>query len=268
MSFQYSQLSGCDLTKSKLTGAKLYATARDDWIISGVECRYVYWDSRGQIRSPKNRDLALGEFERLYRTLPTIEYIFQNGMTPLDPLIMDRVVQAIREQNPDYDLKIDSITARGLAPSMRFTVLLEEYKDAALMQIRSLYEVKLRQVEEERDRYWAAITRALDTPREVKLIAAAPGAIVATDGSTIQIQQHIHHAVELQRVIVEQPEDSPTFAKVAKKTALDILGSALKDVAKGQVKKAAEQIIELGKDLGPVIVDTVAYEFFRSCLGQ
>jgi hypothetical protein len=33
------------------------------------------------------------------------------------------------------------------------------------------------------------------------------------------------------------------------------------------VKKAAKQIIELGKDLGPVIVNTAAYGFFKSCLG-
>ena len=54
-----------------------------------------------------------------------------------------------------------------------------------------------------------------------------------------------------------EPEYSPIFAKVAKKTALDIIGSALKDVAKGQVKEAAKQIYELGKDLGPVIVNRV-----------
>ena len=40
---------------------------------------------------------------------------------------------------------------------MRFTVLLEKYKETALAQIRSLYETKLRQAAAERDRYWAAM---------------------------------------------------------------------------------------------------------------
>jgi hypothetical protein len=70
-----------------------------------------------------------------------------------------------------------------------------------------------------------------------------------------------------QKIIVQQPEDSPAFGKVAKKTALDLIGLTLKDVAKGQIKEAAKQIYELGKDLGPVIVNTAAYGFFKSCLG-
>ena len=99
------------------------------------------------------------------------------------------------------------------------------------------------------------------------LITAGPGSIVATDGSTVNVEQHIHNAVELQRVIEEQAEDSETFAKVAKRTALDIVGDALKDFGKGQVKEAAKQIVELGKDLGPVIANTAAYAFFKSCVG-
>jgi hypothetical protein len=62
----------------------------------------------------------------------------------------------------------------------------------------------------------------------------------------------------------EEPEKSENFATVAKKTALDIIGGAIKDIAKGQVKEAAKQIIELGKDLGPVIAKTAAYVFFSS----
>jgi len=87
---------------------------------------------------------------------------------------------------------------------------------------------------------------------------------VATDGSTINIQQHIHNALELQKAIADEPEES--FAKVAKKTALDIIGEAIKDIARGQVKEAAKEIIELGKDLGPIIVKTAAYGFFKSML--
>ncbi len=126
--------------------------------------------------------------------------------------------------------------------------------------------MKLEQLESERDRYYQLLARALDAPREVKLINAGPGAIVATDGSTINIQQHIHNALELQKAIADEPEESESFAKVAKKTVLDIIGGAIKDIAKGQVKEAAKEVIELGKDLGPIIVKTVAYGFFKSML--
>jgi kynureninase len=174
-------------------------------------------------------------------------------------------VQATQKKHPEFDIKIDSINARGLAPSIRFTVQLEEHKEPALEAVRKEYEGKVKQLESERDRLYQLVARAVDTPKEVKLITAGPGAIVATDGSTINIQQHIHNALELQKAIVAEPEESESFAKVAKKTALDIIGEAMKDIAKGQVKEAAKQIIELGKDLGPLFVKMapIAYEFFK-----
>jgi len=269
---KYADLHGCrlvqsDLTGVELTGDNLYGTARDDWIIKDVKCEYVYWDEKGEQRSPKDRDLEPGEFERLYAALPTIEYIFEHGMSPIDPLIMDRVVQAIREKRPEFDIKIDSINARGLAPSIKFTVQQEEHKKPALQQVQKEYEIKLKQLESERDRYYQLLARALDAPKEVKLINAGPGAIVATDGSTINIQQHIHNALELQKTISAESEESESFTKIAKKTALDIIGGAIKDIAKGQVKEAAKQIVELGKDLGPIIAKTAAYTFFSSMVG-
>jgi hypothetical protein len=262
----FGQFCQCNLTDATLTGVKLYATVRDDWNIRGVKCKYVFWGVAPHTsRSPKGRDFALGEFEQIYRNLPTLEYIFEHGMSPLDPLIMDRVVQTIREQNPEFDLKIDSISARGLAPSIKFTVQQEEYRESALQLVVAGYESRLQRIEAEKDRLYELLGRAIDKAG-TRLIEAGPGAVVAMDNACINIEQHVHYAVELQKAIIEQPEDGPTFAKVAKKTALDIIGGALKDVAKGQVKKAAEQVIELGKDLGPVIVNTAAYGFFRGCL--
>jgi hypothetical protein len=260
------QLVSCNLTGATLTGAKLYGTSRDDWIITGVKCAYVFWDAEGKVRSPQDRDLAPGEFEQLYRTLPTIEYVFQNGMTPLDPLIMDRVVQAICEQNPKFDIQIDSISARGLAPSIKFTVQQEEQKEPALQMIVEGYETRVQRLEAEKDHLYNLLGLAIDKAG-TRLLVAGPGAVVATDGSTINIDHYVEYITNLRDTIAALPEDSPTFAKKAKKAALDIIGDALKDVAKGQVKEAAKQIYGLGKDLGPVIVNTVAYGFFRSCLG-
>ncbi len=45
---------------------------------------------------------------------------------------------------------------------------------------------------------------------------------------------------------MDESEGSESFGKVAKRAALDIIGGAIKDIAKGQVKNAAKQIVELG----------------------
>ena len=267
-----AQFFNASLRDCNLTGIRIGATGTDWRELKNITCNYFLiseYDDRGKAtakRIPPVGDLDSGEFERLYAALPTIEYIFENGITPIDPLIMDRVVQAIRERQPEFDIKIDSINARGLAPSIRFTVQHEEQKEPALEVVRKEYEIKLRQLESERDRYYQLLARALDAPKEVKLINAAPGSIVATDGSTVSVKQHIHNALELQKAIADEPQASKSFAKVAKKTALNILGEAIEDIAKGQVKEAAKQIIELGKDLGPLFIEMApaAYEFFKN----
>ena len=92
------------------------------------------------------------------------------------------------------------------------------------------------------------------------------GSIIATDGSTINITQHVQKITELQKVIATEPEDSKSFRKIAKDKAMDILGGATEDVAKGLVKDAAKKVIELGVELGPVIVKTAAYAFFKSLM--
>ncbi len=259
----YCCLVNANLAGATLTGAELYGTSRDNWEIKGLKCKYAYWGD-GSHRSPKDRDLEPGEFERLYAALPTIEYIFENGMLPIDPLIMDRVMQTIREKRPEFDIKIDSINARGLVPSIKFIVQQEEYKEPALKEIKNEYEVKIRHLESERDRLYQLIAHALDSPKEIKLISAAPGSIVATDGSTVNFEQHIQNALKLQKAVTDEPEESESFAKVAKKTALEIIGEAIKDIAKGQIKESAKEIIRLGKDLGPIIANTAAYAFFKS----
>jgi len=257
---RYCHFCQSNLTKARLTGAKLYGTARDDWVINGVECRYVFWDFHGEHRTPRDQDLAPGEFERLYRTLPTIEYVFQNRMTPMDPLIMDRVVQTIRQQNPDYDIQIDSISARGLAPSIKFTVQQEKQKEPALAEVTRVYEAKVHELAGRLDEARSFIQRLIDRPNSVH-ITNARGKYLAIGGSTMNVEENIYYA-ELRKAI----ESNETLGQVAKRKALDVVGSAIQDFAKGQVKEAAKQIIELGKDLGPVIVNTAAYAFFRRCL--
>jgi hypothetical protein len=187
---------------------------------------------------------------------------------------MDRVVQGIREQKPEYDIQIDSMNARGLVPSIKFTVQQQEYKEPALQMIVSDYESRMQRLETDKDRLAALLAQSLENNRLQAFlltgaverigdnIHAEAGAVVATGNASINIEQNIHYA-ELRKAI----EDDETLGQVAKRKALDVIGGAIQDFAKGQVKEAAKQIYELGKDLGPVIVNTAAYGFFKSCLG-
>jgi uncharacterized protein YjbI with pentapeptide repeats len=257
-----SKLVRASLAHAELTGAKLYGTARDDWKIRDVRCNYVFWDQGGKERSPKDRDLAPGEFELLYTQLPIIEYVFEDGMTPLDLLVMDRVVHAINERTPEFDLQIDSINARGLQPTIKFIVRHEEQKDLALAAVEQGYKAKIRELEAQKQVLCQLIAEKLDSPQKIYLTNAQPGSLVAIDGSSINIEEYIHHLEEIEKAIEDIPPE--TLTEIAKRTALDIVSGALKDLAKGKVKEAAERIYQLGLQVVPSIVNTPAYEVFKN----
>lgn len=125
--------------KATLTGASLWQIQRDGWVIEGVICEQFFDDKLGKHKVPKGRDFERGEFERFFTSLPTFEYIFENGMHPLDPFFMNQVAEEISRQNPEYELEVDSIKVKGDKPSIKFTVI-GEYLDKAEEQVQSKYE--------------------------------------------------------------------------------------------------------------------------------
>jgi len=152
------------LNRATLTGANLYGSARDDWQIDGIQCDYIYWDEKPLFRqrseeekreeeqwlaahrNPKDRNFRPGEFEELYKSLPTIEYYFEYGFTPIEAVVMDKVVQAINNRHPEFELRLDSFHSRG-QPHAVFTVLHKEHAEDALGQITAGYETKIKVLE-------------------------------------------------------------------------------------------------------------------------
>jgi hypothetical protein len=154
-----------NLSEADLTGAKLYGTSRDDWIIDDVRCAYIFWDFHKEERTPIDRDFRPGEFEQLYKALPTIKYYFEHGFTPLDPLIMDQVVQAINQQHPEFELRLDSFHSRG-QPHAVFTVIHHEQTDAgALEQITASYEARLAALEGKQEQLMALFGHLTSNPQ-------------------------------------------------------------------------------------------------------
>lgn len=139
-----ANLGKADLSLARLTGANLYGSERQDWKIDGVKCAYAYWDGPGNHRSPADRDYNPGEFEHLYRRSPTIEYPFKEGFTPLQAVLMDRVVKIINNSTPELELNLDSFILRGL-PCAVFSVLHPEDCPKALALIHATYQSQMQQ---------------------------------------------------------------------------------------------------------------------------
>jgi len=93
--------------------------------------------------------------------LPTIEYYFENGFTPIDAIVIDKVVQGINEKHPEFELKLDSFHSRG-QPHAVFTILHKEYADEAIRQIKLDYETKIKVIEAERNLLERLFTKAIE----------------------------------------------------------------------------------------------------------
>lgn len=139
-----ANLAGADLSMANLTGAKLYGTERENWKIDGIKCKFAYWDGSGRRRTPADRDYRPGEFEHLYRQSPTIEYPFKDGFTPFQVILMDRVVKAINNRTPEFELHLDSLIFRGV-PRAVFSVLHREDCPKALEMIKKHFKEQMKQ---------------------------------------------------------------------------------------------------------------------------
>jgi hypothetical protein len=162
-------LDGANLIQTQLReanitgGAYFYGTAREDWIIDGILCDYVFWDEEGKQRTPKDRNFQPGEFEELYKHLPTFEYIFEHGVTLIDIGIINQIVNDIRALHPDWELKIDSFHSRG-QPHANFTIREKDLIAQAFNQIKTKYEETLNRLKgqyEESNRILSEVVKEL-----------------------------------------------------------------------------------------------------------
>lgn len=102
-------------------------------------------------------------------------------------------------------------------------------------------------------------------------IAVGVGSGIAATGKAkvkieIKVEKAVEHLDDLKKIIEGQPKQK--IPAVVKRKGLEIIHDALKDVAKRQLAEAAKKVLELGKDFGPMIVNTAAYTFFKSMMGM
>lgn len=117
-----ANLSEADLRKAILTGCCLYETVRAGWVIDGVLCDFVFWTAESRKKMPNGRMFRGGEFETLYRQLPTIRFdLGRNGAAPIAAVIMDHVVKTINLRHPQLQLKMTGLDLQN-RPSALFSV--------------------------------------------------------------------------------------------------------------------------------------------------
>ncbi|VGO12622.1 Secreted effector protein PipB2 [Pontiella desulfatans] len=136
-----STLIQADFSGATLTGVHLYGTARSDWVIDRVKCRYVYWDKYGRERFPPENDYQENEFIDQHRDYTEFSYTFTDGLTPMDLLLATHIVDEINKNADGFEIKIDNASVRGLNPTINFIMVSGADKKAeALEKFKNEYE--------------------------------------------------------------------------------------------------------------------------------
>jgi hypothetical protein len=162
--FASAKLVEADLTNANITGANFWGSTREGWRIDGILCDFIFWDRDSKQRFPKNRKFGTTEFFERYQQLPTFECVFENGIAAFDAVVVNKIVNAINERKPEFDLKIDSFHSRGF-PHVKFTVKHQAFAEEAESIIIKEYETQVRMLEDQRDRLEEYFKLAISQPR-------------------------------------------------------------------------------------------------------
>ena len=118
-----ANLSGADITGSTFWGA---STA--GWKIEGIKARYIYFcEDHKKDKENYRRVFQEGQFEELYRSLPAIDMIFVEGLSPIGLFTLSLLVERINKQNPNLGIKMADVHKNDFETRVGIKINKDEY---------------------------------------------------------------------------------------------------------------------------------------------
>lgn len=103
-------LNRANLSQADITGSTFWGVSTAGWKIEGIKARHVYFcENYRKDKENYRRDFKEGQFEALYRSLPTVEMIFAEGLSPIGLFTLNLLVERINKQNPNFGVKMTDI---------------------------------------------------------------------------------------------------------------------------------------------------------------
>lgn len=237
-----------NLASARFTGTHISGIATFRWNIDNIQCDYVYFGIVNRDRYPKNRDFDLGEFESLYQSMPTIEYVFKNGMKWIDAAVMNLITEELRIEKPQLGLRLINIDGKGIYPRAIFEIVSETMREEAEEKIASRYESRIKKLETEKKLLSDLVKHAIEQPRRQITVG---GDYYEAYGD-IQIDNIIRSVEEIKKAIEQAPQGS--FKHKSKEKMLKHIDNIAKEATKEGAKAVGKKFIEFAKtDLLPII---------------
>lgn len=132
VNFNQANLSGADVS-----GASFWDIANAGWKIDGIKASHVYFCRGSQKEREKYRqDFEDGQFEALHRTYPTLELMFEKGLSLPGLFTLNALIEKISKQNPELGMKLAGISQNEFGTIVRIKVGEDEFLPEAVKLIR------------------------------------------------------------------------------------------------------------------------------------
>ncbi|HEX2966351.1 MAG TPA: hypothetical protein VHO84_11215 [Syntrophorhabdaceae bacterium] len=98
------------------------------WKIDGIKARYAFFCRAYEQEKDKfRRDFGEGQFEDLFKSFPTVELIFHEGIDATELFALNIIVEEIQRKHPELAIRISEMTTRGSQTRVAIETNLEEH---------------------------------------------------------------------------------------------------------------------------------------------
>lgn len=144
-----ADFENADLSNADISGANIYHIKTQGWKIEGIVCTHAYQCHPDSVHPDslnypdefeKSRiNFGPGAFEDTFQSLPTIEMVFQKGLSPRQYLKLVAITEILRKAHPHIGLDIKSMEKVGLETILRLTLHNDDDLFKASQLIAGLY---------------------------------------------------------------------------------------------------------------------------------
>ena len=138
-----SDLECAILSKADISGANIFHYKTHGWKIEGIKCTHVYsYSGENDDKEKSCRKFSEGEFEEIYKLIPTIDICFSNDFNNLDYLRLADIQEKIRLEMPDIGLRLKKMERKGFDMVVTLEAKEENQIEDVSRKINELYKDK------------------------------------------------------------------------------------------------------------------------------
>lgn len=131
--------NNADLSDAEITGTIIWGLSTTGWKIERIKAEYVYFTRDVKNKEKYKKTFKKGQFEALFKSLPTIELIFEGGLSLPELWTLNAIIENVKKQNPELGLKLTNTSV----DEFQTTVNVKTVKDEFLEKAASLIQSKL-----------------------------------------------------------------------------------------------------------------------------